>query len=61
MRPSNVAAIPTSIPDLEDASLGGLLRRAIFNFIQTGKYDDIRFIIQDKSLTGAQISERLKF
>ncbi len=60
MRPSNVAAIPTSIPDLEDLSLGGLLRRTVYNFIQTGKYDDIRFLIQEKSLTGGQISERLK-
>ena len=33
MRPSTVAAIPTSIPDIEDTSLGGLLRRAIFNFM----------------------------
>jgi len=33
MRPSTVAAIPTSIPDIEDTTLGGLLRRALFNFI----------------------------
>jgi len=33
LRPSTLAAIPTSIPDLEDLSLGGLMRKAVFNFI----------------------------
>lgn len=33
MRPSNMAAIPTSIPGIEDLSLGSLLRRSIHNFI----------------------------
>ncbi len=51
--------MPSSVPDLDDCSLGGVLRKSVFNFIQTGKYDDLRFCINEQSTSGSQINERL--
>jgi hypothetical protein len=52
--------VPTSVPDIDDQSMGGILRKTVFCFLQTGKYDDLKYCISDQSNTGQQITQKLE-
>lgn len=52
MRPPGMNQVPTSVPDIDDQTLGGILRKTVFCFLQTGKYDDLKYCIGDQSNTG---------
>ena len=59
LKPSIVGQVPSSCPDLDDQSLGSQMRKSLLHFMQTGKYDEIKYLLKDNCVTGTQVTDRL--